>query len=213
MPSHKLTPTEREFVEQVIAKGKKLGVRVRLVRARTIDTDGYHTLGHFDHEKELLLCAIKNKHWIRILAHESSHMDQWHEDCFFWRRYSTFGVDAGQLLWLWTQHKIELNLEQLRHIVSIVRDLEWDCEKRTIKKIKTFTLPVDVEIATQMANSYLFSQTMASHYRKWHFRGTVSTDKRLYGVCPKTFLKRQEYNHVPEAYRNAFIAKFGTPRP
>jgi len=212
MATKRLTSAEREFIAQELARAKKLGVRVRLIRARTIDTDGYHTLGHFDEEGPSLVCAAKRPDWVSVFAHESCHMDQWAEQSYFWRRSLVAGVDVGNIVWLWTQKKIELTLEQLRDYTARIRDIEWDCEKRTVAKIREFGLSEDVATYTQQANAYLYSITLKANYRMWHFRGRISVDNKLHSTCPTKFLRRHAYNDVPEAFRQAFIAKFGQPR-
>jgi len=46
-------------------------------------------------------------------------------------------------------------------------ELEWDCEKRTEKKIKKFKLDIDMTRYRQAVNSYLFSYWQCFKTRKW----------------------------------------------
>lgn len=116
-------------------------------------------------------CKHPFENWFLVYAHESSHMDQFLEGDPVWQEGYIEDVDTNSLFNLWLKRHIELGGDQLNTVIHGVRDLELDCEKRTIEKIKTFELPISAEEYAQKANAYLYTYTVAAHLRKWPKRG------------------------------------------
>jgi hypothetical protein len=68
---------------------------------------------------------------------------------------------------MWLQHVVDLNPEQLKNVVDKVLEMELDCEKRSIEKIKKYKLPINVKEYTQKANAYMYFYRALAKTRKW----------------------------------------------
>ncbi len=69
--------------------------------------------------------------------------------------------------------------------------MEFDCEKRTVAKIKKYNLPIDIKDYIQKANAYVWFYTAVLNKRQWD--GTKSDSiyiKEIFSICPKTFTKK-----------------------
>lgn len=118
------------------------------------------------------------------MVHESSHMDQFLENCEEWSDY--LGLELTEL-WLSGNPVPRQSLQQ--EIESSI-NLELDCEKRTVKKIIKYKLDtiIDVTRYIQMSNAYIFFYLWMKARRRWY-----KIDKEPYKISdivsemPKTF--------------------------
>jgi len=132
--------------------------------------------GYFsDFPKGILACAIQKplKDWITILAHESSHMDQYIENCPAYKKLveSRQGAkDVYDLIDEWINGR-EFSQQELDSFFKIAIDTELDCEKRTVEKLKKYNIPVDLVEYVQNANAYVMFYTYIKKFRKWYIVG------------------------------------------
>ena len=117
--------------------------------------------GYFD-ENDLVV-ASKKKGWLDILVHESCHMDQ------FLGKYPLWNASDKSLLefdaWLGGK-RVSFN-KLVAHVQNII-EMELDCEKRSVKKIRRYKLSVDVPYYKQQVNAYLLSYWATLRDRQWY---------------------------------------------
>jgi hypothetical protein len=95
-----------------------------------------------------------------VFVHETCHLDQqlqrpaWHRQ----------KEDALGKLDEWLAGKRVDHIGE--HILQVV-ELEWDCEKRSLRKIARNKLPVDLKQYAQMANAYVIGYHWTLANRKW----------------------------------------------
>lgn len=187
-------------------------VQVRLLDKRVIKIcDGGDSVYGFFAEVPFaqLNVACKNSFdlWFPVMVHESCHMEQCYDNVPVWRDGFIMDTDASSLLDLWLLHKIELTKEQCRDIVARTRDVEVDCERRVIEKIKEFNLPIDPIEYTQKANAYAYFYTVIQETREWPENEKESYEiKEIWSRMPKDF--NNDYSVVTGEVRDAFRSIF-----
>jgi len=199
-----LSKSEKEFVKYVIADCKKHNVELFFGKGKSVRyDDGTTCAGWFlgeslDGDAKLACATGKSKKlWIPVLAHEHSHMEQWLEQVPAWTNCmeTENGEDACGLVFEWLQGKIELKQEELWRCISLTREVEFDCEKRTAKKIKKFNLPIDVDEYIQKSNAYVAFYNVMTRTRKWYKPGrSPYTVDKVWKKMPKTFSRKRFYS-------------------
>ncbi len=161
-----------------------------------VSMDGIQCNGIFiDHPSPMLVTACnKSQHlWLPILVHESCHMDQWIEQSKVWIDSKIGSLDKMDILSLWLNGYVELNAQQLDNYIRSIRDVELDCEKRTVEKIKKYGLPIDPKEYTQRANAYVLFYNHMMKTRKWYVPGNEPyNNSKIWSQLPSTWLKSYE---------------------
>lgn len=166
-------PYARFFLE-TCEKAAMNGVQVRMLATPMCGpTQTYN--GNFsdeDHDNPFLevACGKPLEEWIQVFVHEASHMDQFIEKSPAWTgQMVTDEYDSLSLLMLWMDGLVELNPKQLYDYVRRSLTVEWDCERRTLKKIAEHDLPINAMEYAQKANSYIwFYRCWLMEHRKWY---------------------------------------------
>jgi len=187
--------TAADFISFVKKECKYYGVKCILRRsAKLRDEHRGFCAGYFDDHKLELSCAMKHPHSIMILAHEFCHMRQWAEKADIWvlsndmKSYDVFGkflkggADIGDHL-------------------DIIRDVELDNEKRTVRLIKELSLPIDHREYTKRANLYIQFHNWMKITGKWGTK-SFSQNKRLLALVPDKF--SMNYSKLPKRLETAF---------
>lgn len=154
-----------------------------------------------------------DEEWLPILAHEFSHAHQWKEGSALWKRlFDDWGhgrEEASDALDRWLEGE-EWSGEQLNDIVARIRDIELDCERRTVEMIEKFQLPIDVEEYTQKSNAYVYFYNHVAQTRQWYGRGTAPYQiEDVWQNAPKTFSGQSE---TPLSLQKAFERHYGPPK-
>ena len=126
--------------------------------------------GFFDPESNKMAISIGKpiEKWLDTLIHESCHFDQWVQNCTAWRDLNDPKPDACTQLFQWIFNEKKISKEQARKMAYIMRDLELDCERRTVQKIKKYKLPIDTKEYCQKAGAYVMFYTYIAKYKKWY---------------------------------------------
>ena len=165
-----------KFIKETIKQANKLGVSVKLLKVRKVqytdhgvDEVGFSN-GYFcDEELELVVAADQPfDKWFRVFIHESSHMDQWHEGDPYWDTVDFCGIDSGSIMELWLNHHVELNREQQQKMIMPSVYVELDCERRALKKILKYKLPLSPTEYAKRANAYVWFYLVMPYTRKWY---------------------------------------------
>ena len=192
--------TPERFIEHTAKRCKQHGVKVRMPNSNTVKyCDDKECAGYFSSEDKMLVVAsgVSTSEFYGLLAHESSHLDQWIENRYLWDKCS-YGYS---LFFEWLDGKI-VKREQLEEAVQDIIRLELDCEIRTLKKIDKYKLPVNRTTYIQKVNTYLYGYLFFLEIRKWIPK--IYSKKSLYGKAA-TRLKK-EYSKIPNRLYAAFKA-------
>lgn len=202
-----MDPKIQKLIDDVYATAKQHGVEIKLHEDRnTIDYNGQpnnQVNGFFVESPSLKLEVGTNKpliSWLRIFIHESCHMDQWIEGCQAWKDSVIDGKETIDYIDEWVNGK-ELDDNFLAGCLVSSRNVELDCERRTIEKIKKYNLndgliyAEDLSEEIQMANSYIFFYSALYYMRRWNSPGkSPHLLKEVYKHFPTRFLPENEYS-------------------
>ena len=100
----------------------------------------------------------------------------------------------------WLAGKRKKNIKQ--HIDKS-RDLELDNEKRSVKLIKQWNLPIDIKDYIKRANAYVQFYNWMYYSRKWSKPGNSPyRNQAIYDAMPDTF--RMNYKQMAKKYQKLF---------
>lgn len=181
--------TSDEFIKYVKKECKYYGVRYSLRPSKHLVYDGQTMSGCFDDTNKVLVCAMKREDALSILAHEYCHMTQWAEKCHEWMRSNELKSYTA-----WADHLKGKKIEMDIHF-QIMRDLELDNEKRTVRLIKKLDLPIDVKLYTKKANAYVMFYNYMRITGLWAKPGnTPYNNQRIIDSMPDKF--SLNYSHI-----------------
>lgn len=170
-------PAIAGFLRHLCWRAQRLGVEFRLVDAPSLPYNGNDQVpvsGFFvENPRPVLGVAIGKdpEEWLEVLAHESSHMDQWAQGCAAWKNnVMPDGREAVDWIDDWISGK-EFTPADLGQAFAAAKDVELDCERRTLSKIRSFGLPVSTEQYAQRANAYVHFHAQVAKTRKWNETG------------------------------------------
>lgn len=150
--------------------------------------------GYFSYlDNELVIHYTKG--WEEVLAHEFNHYLQYIENSKEWSMLSFKNSDCLTLMWNWMDGEIELTDKELDIVFSRVRNLEHDCEKRTVKMLRLYHLSDNLEKYIKEANLYIMFYNVAKIYRKW-IPDRFNDSKYLYSILPSTLSGSRTYKSM-----------------
>ena len=172
-----------------------LGVKVVISKKKYISfidskCAGYFSPGDGKNEPPTLAVATGRgaKEWLPVFVHESCHLDQWMENSKIWKKYAELDILDE---WVYGK-KFDKNILNKSTKNSI--NLEVDCEKRTVKKIIEWNLPIDIDEYIQRSNAYVMFYNYVKKVRKWSDPDkTPFRNKRIFKHMPKTWLDNYHY--------------------
>lgn len=199
-----------QYVVDVCSIADKHGISVRLKNKRSLILNEHEVEmkcnGYFcDGEYELAVaCDQPLEQWFRVLVHESCHMDQFIEQCEAWTEgYFVGEVERKALIDLWLGYDLELTESQFREHIYPTMFVELDCERRAVKKIKEYELPIDVVHYIQQANSYVYFYWYIFHCRKWYTVGKEPyNNSKVVNLMPRTL--DGDYENLPNDIKHIF---------
>lgn len=159
-----------DFIQHVKRECKRHGIKL-LLTTETLFDDGVQTYGgYFDHLSKILAVSdISNNHnMMTTLVHEYSHMEQWiyNEPTFTHRLRG--GYESTVILSQWLQgHSYKKST--IRNAVTIIRECELNCERRSLDNIKKYNLSIDIKKYTRYANAYILFYHYVLLKRQWDF--------------------------------------------
>ncbi len=202
---------EREveaFLQFAAEKCNKDGVEIYLGKGKRVRYKDILCNGIFDnlHKPRPRLSVAMGKpvsQWLPIFNHELSHEAQWVEGAEVWKDQEfSDGTYAFDHLLLWCGGK-EMEMSEVKRLLRPAREVERDCEARSLLNIERFDLPINPEQYAQKANSYLYFYTAMAHTRKWYKRAPYEVPE-VWLLMPKRLLPSEEYDDLPPGYLRAF---------
>jgi hypothetical protein len=205
-----LSKEEKNLFKNIYFNAKSNDVKFKISNNEKIEypslnktgmmVSGYFCGDEFGYQPTLGLAVGGHKHdWLLVLLHESCHMDQWLGKSSIWSNGQIAGKDVYDLLDEWINGK-ELNNWEVEKVIKSCIDIELDCEKRTIEKIRENELMnIDKVEYVQKANSYVMFYGVILKKRKWYVRAPY-LEKNVWMRMPKAFLEKNQYFDVKQEY-------------
>jgi hypothetical protein len=153
------------FIKDLKKKCKLHGVKLFLYDAKYIEDQGVRLGGYFDDYKKEIHCAFPSKiqaKYVEVLVHESCHMDQWIQDTKYWK----IERKNNSLFQIW-QLLDGKKVNGLNFHIRNVQNMEAECERMSIEKIKEFDLGLNIPNYIQRANTYLLFYSLLKTTKKW----------------------------------------------
>jgi hypothetical protein len=187
---------------------KKHGVKTLFPNTNTVPyITGAEVSGYFvDNGEPTLACAVGGdiKRWGPILAHESSHMDQWIEKSKYWTNNYYKGRESVDWLDEWCEGKVDLSDSEVDDLINRAIGVELDCEKRTIEKEKKYNIPVNITEEIQKSISYILFYRFLKESKKWNTPGKAPyLIPEVYKLMPESF-DDMDFTIVPEDIKKAY---------
>lgn len=187
-----------KLISDISTKCIKNKINFRLEYADQVDVENIPCSGYFDETSLVVATKKKNtEDWLDILIHESSHLDQFVEKSPLWVK----DENALYIVEGWIRGKKFSKKRLIEGFLNSL-NLEIDCEKRTVKKIKKYKLPIDTDLYIQKANAYLYGYGIS--YKKKVWPKTPYENPKIYLKMPKKFLKAEDYLFIPDLYYNLY---------
>jgi len=190
-------PRFKTFIKHVKTECKKAKIKVELRPVKFLRLgDGMKCSGYFDEENCKLVVAMENAASPEVLVHEFGHFTQWQDGGKLWKdaEWAMGHIEE------WLSGKTKRNIKKW---ISLSRDLELDNEKRSVKLIKEFKLPINTKKYTKSANAYVLFYNWMLTSRKWCTpSNTPYSNKRVLKACSPKF--NMKYDELSANVRQAF---------
>lgn len=159
--------------------------------------------GTFDEIDKTLEISIKDEGWLEILVHEFNHFLQWIEQDLIFLKISENGSNMSEQLWAWLDKEIELSKERVSEIIQSIIDMELDCERRSVKMIKEFSLPIDIKEYIYTAYVYLNFYNYVKKHRTWFKQKVFLADIKEIRETKNIHL-RGNFRRLPKGFEEIF---------
>jgi hypothetical protein len=166
---------------------------------------GYKIGGYWDgsdSDNLTLACAVGTSihKWGSVFAHEYCHFVQWKEKSDEWVQYNKY-VKGDVYNKIFSNTLV--NEQKMIQCLDACKQLELDCEKRTVELFKKHKVPIDLKEYIKGANAYIHFYNHARYYREWYDPFKVPYHlKNLYEHAPSSF--RGSYDKIPRRLGYAF---------
>lgn len=172
------------FIQTEFDHCKKHKIKINIFK----DLNLIECNGHFTDEPCLTVNINDNiEQWLPIFIHETCHKDQYIEKSECWVTKIGNEYDPLEILDMWIDKHVELKKHQLRAVLDPIIQVELDCEKRTVEKIKKFNLPIDIEQYIQKANAYVWYYRAAVQFRAYTQRTSPDLNSEVWTKMPVDF--------------------------
>ena len=182
------------FINHVKGHCKEVGIKYDVRPVKYLVLSGnIRCSGYFCEETMKLVVAGKSKDWLGILVHEYAHLTQWQDkNTNIWKTGSTGVTNLDD----WLGGK---KIRSVKKAIEWSRDLELDNEKRSVKLIKKWKLPVDLNDYIKKANAYIQFYNYMRYSKRWSKPGNAPySNKVIYEAMPPNF--RMNYKKMSDKY-------------
>lgn len=195
------------FIGESVQHMLKDGVSVRLVPGDFIidESDGLPCSGWFAPDKKIFACAMGSEFSLEVYTHEFGHYTQWKD-----------GVLKEEItddeMWPWL-NGIDFKYDVIKKSVRQAQLIEADNENRTVDLIKSYGLPIDIEVYRQKSNSYLLFYEVVLRTRRWSVAGKPSYSfPAIYSKLPSDhIMTEEEYTNPPQWFVDELVSRMGEP--
>jgi hypothetical protein len=131
--------------------------------------------------------GLDEEEWFGVLLHEYCHFMQWRDNSKYWESFCNYDVTYSQIL---------LKPEKYKLALTVLMDLEINCERLAVKIIKNNNL-FDHKTYAQSANAILYKYAFLYNFNKWP--EDSRTYKKVQDLAPNRILKSyKEYLDIPK---------------
>ena len=200
----KLDPVVINFISLELDKCRQHGIAIKMPFKKTVIHSGVKCAGYFESDPLEFAVAVGRSHkfWLNTFVHETCHIDQWREDLPVWYE-KVNDEDPLDLMDAWIQGEITLDQASIKRMFDIVVEIELDCEKRSVEKIKQYNLPIKLDTYIRKSNAYVWSYRLLQVTREWDHTGAYECPD-IWRKMPKHF--DNDYSCLPEPISKIFYS-------
>jgi hypothetical protein len=139
--------TVKDFLNDTINQCIENNVEFKLLKKENLEGSAGSFTGNSDDGCELC-CILDRDDWLEILVHETCHMDQYIEKSPLWFHELVDLDHWDKMILKFVDNDIVLDA------FKKITELEIDCDKRVLKKIKKYSLDIDIPQYIKRSNCY-----------------------------------------------------------
>lgn len=191
------------FIRSELTKCQAHGIPINMPRTKVVYSKGMRCAGFFEDDPLEFSVAIGKalRSWLPTFVHESCHMDQWIERIEPWTRRID-GKEPMKMFDQWLQGNLELDADALHQVITTLVDIESDCERRSVEKIKQNGLPIKLDTYIRKSNAYIWSYRIMQETRNWDHSGAYDY-RAVWGKMKPEFY--DDYTKLPKDIRKCFM--------
>ena len=181
------------FLGRAILKYRKF--KFTFVPQKYLITGKATSVGWADDKEVRIATKRPISTWMDVFVHETCHLDQqmqrpqWHNV----RETAIGKVDE------WLAGK---RVDNIYKPILLVIELEWDCERRSIRKIVRNKLSTNIEEYAQMANAYILGYHWMMKNRKWCKKSYENS--KVWSKMPRKLIPLKMALHPPKRLTDPF---------
>ncbi len=188
-------PEVDEFLEIAFQEMKRAKVKIVITTFKyvklsdSVKCNGYFC-GEYDdgYQAEFAISVGKPlSKWLPVFIHEYCHFKQWMENSKCWRAFDKFENNEENLLFDWVlDREMVADVKMLKKVLKVTREVELDCERRVIKMIEKYNLPLNKTLYSKRAGAYIMFYNYMFKHRTWYKIGREPyNNKELMKLMPK----------------------------
>lgn len=173
------------FVNHVKQECKRYGCKFKLIYKGDVRTseDKDKLAGFFrDDPLELVVATrVMYTDFLSTLVHEFSHFEQWIDDPKSFAPLKKY--DYRDIFYHWLYGR-EYSKRTIAKSIDYIRDLEVDCERRAVRNIARFKLPINIPRYCRNASAYIHFHNFVKRKRVWHTKNSPWDFKGILKLMP-----------------------------
>jgi len=177
----------KDFIQHVRTHLKEYNFKLIFANAYQVNTgSGYRCTGFFDDSRRVIRVAKRAANWFETLLHEYCHFLDWLEST---SKQLNRETKALAICERYVMGDICLS-PRIINAFRIAAHMEWKCDKRAVKLIQEWNLPINTEKYIREAHLYVYLYHM---YRKHRTFNARQPSWRILAEMPDTFRSRSWY--------------------
>jgi len=195
--------TGEEFIGKCILQMLADGITVQFNKRKN---NSKYAFNFFDIDKEAKNRLVINYFYnpqegdayiLETFIHEYCHYRQWKSNPVKWDIFDYH----YNLLDDWLCHRSEVVPEES---IRYIQKMESDCDRRVVRLVKKYQLPINLETYIKQSNAYILSYNMVLKQRKFFNFAAYNHEDILKNIEPKCYSMRQ-LMVLPVGYEEAFV--------
>lgn len=189
----------KEFIGTAIGNMISDGIKITIIPEHSFkDPDNVMVAGCFNFQDKAFFSCTGRKDWLEIFVHEYCHYLQWKNGYFK-------NSDEG-LFWGWLDGE-EVDRDFLLSSAHFCQKCESDNEKKVVKIIKKYDLPIDINLYIKKANAYILFYNLALKFRKFYSCGKspYENKKILEKIDGTKIVSGENMKRVPDWFEEIVV--------
>lgn len=185
-----------QFVKFVRNHLKQYGGKLIIGRGENVNCNGIMCPGFFDDKSLIIKIGGNDPSFLSTLVHEYCHFLQYLNNIKVYQKSDKASVIVEN----WLLGK-DYDAQILKRAFFLVRAMERDCEKRAVKIIKQFNLPINIKIYAKQANCYIYTHFLMEETRKyWMYKKSPYKSRVVMKLMPSTMKVKSHVTIPPKIY-------------